>query len=345
LNNLGEELLPVNVKVKVGYNGSELEKQQNVATAPNYVFNTTNVTAELLSSTNSALTADKYEYRYGWGSYTELPANGAELLPVNVKVKATYAGACVEKQQNIGSSPHYVFNTVNATADLKSSTGDDLTASDWQYRYGWGAYSTLTNTGHELLPVNTKVKVTYKGACVEKEQNLASNSNFNFVTKKVTADLKDAGNNSIAADAWDYRYGWGAYSTLNPTGEELLPVNVKVRATYNSKTKEKEQNVVSNSSYLFNWNGTSLYKSVNDYDFTAEKVNVYPNPSDGRFMIENVNNYFRLSIYDMTGRVVYQSDINDVNKQNITLDNPVPGAYMIQLEGIGTTVTTPIMIK
>ena len=345
LNNLGEELLPVNVKVKVGYAGSELEKQQNVATTPNYVFNTTNVTAELLSSTNSALTADKYEYRYGWGTYTDLPSGGAELLPVTVKVKATYAGACVEKQQNIGSTPHYVFNTVNVIADLKSSTGDDLTTSDWQYRYGWGAYSPLTNTGHELLPVNTKVKVTYKGACVEKEQNLVSNSNFNFVTKKVTADLKDAGNNSIAANAWDYRYGWGAYSTLNPAGEELLPVSVKVRATYNSKTKEKEQNIASNSSYLFNWNGTSLYKSVNDYDFTAEKVNVYPNPSDGRFMIENVNNYFRLSIYDMTGRVVYQSDINDVNKQNITMDNPVPGAYMIQLEGIGTTVTTPIMIK
>ncbi len=345
LNDLGEEILPVNVKVRVGYNGSTLEKQQNVGSNSHFVFNTINVTAELKSSTGGSLTADDYKYRYGWGSYSTLPANGAELLPVNVKVKVYYNGACVEKQQNIGSNPHYVFNTVNVTADLEDSNGDPLTADDWKYRYGWGSYSALTNGGHELLPVNVKVKVYFKGACVEKQQNVGSNSDYDFATVNVTAELEDGNGGSLTADAWDYRYGWGGYSTLNNAGEELLPVNVKVRATYNSTTKEKQQNVGSNSSYLFNWNGNSLYKSVNDFDFSAEKVRVYPNPSDGKFMIENVNNYFRLSVYDMTGKVVYQSDINDVNNQNIILDNPIPGAYMIQLEGVGSTVTTPIMIK
>ena len=228
---------------------------------------------------------------------------------------------------------------------MEDSNGDPLTADNWKYRYGWGAYSVLTNTGHELLPVNVKVKVYYKGACVEKQQNVGSNSNYNFNTVLVTADLEDGNGGSLTADAWDYRYGWGAYSSLNNAGEELLPVNVKVRATYNGATKEKQQNVSSNSSYLFNWNGSSLYKSVNDYDFTAEKVNVYPNPSDGKFMIENVANYYRLSVYDMTGKVVYQSEINDVNNQNIILNNPIAGAYMIQLEGVGSTVTTPIIIK
>jgi hypothetical protein len=345
MNNLGEELLPVNVKVRVGYKGSKVEKQQNVGSNSHYTFNTVNVTAELKSSTGGSLTADDWKYRYGWGSYSTLTNGGEELLPVNVKVKVYYNGACVEKQQNVGSNSHYIFNTVNVTAGLEDSYGDPLTADDWKYRYGWGAYSTLTNAGHELLPVNVKVKVYYKGACVEKQQNVGSNSSYNFNTVLVTADLEDGNSSSLTADAWDYRYGWGSYSTLDNTGEELLPVNVKVRATYNGATKEKQQNVSSNSSYLFNWNGSSLYKSTNDYDFTAEKVHVYPNPSDGKFMIENVANYFRLSVYDMTGRVVYQSDINEVNNQNIILDNPVSGAYMIQLEGVGTTVTTPIMIK
>jgi ribosomal protein S11 len=345
MNNLGEELLPVNVKVRVGYKGTKVEKQQNVGSNSHYDFNTINVTAELKSSSGSTLTADDWKYRYGWGAYSTMDNAGEELLPVNVKVKVYYNGACVEKQQNVGSNSHYDFNTVNVTADLEDSNGDPLTADNWKYRYGWGAYSTLTNTGHELLPVNVKVKVYYKGACVEKQQNVGSNSNYNFNTVLVTADLEDGNGGSLTADAWDYRYGWGAYSSLNNAGEELLPVNVKVRATYNGDTKEKQQNVGSNSSYLFNWNGSSLYKSVNDYDFSAEKVSVYPNPSDGKFMIENVANYFRLSIYDMTGKVVYQSEINDVNNQNIILDNPVSGAYMIQLEGVGSTVTTPIMIK
>jgi hypothetical protein len=345
MNNLGEELLPVNVKVRVGYKGTKVEKQQNVGSNSHYDFNTVNVTADLKSSTGGALTADNWKYRYGWGAYSTLDNAGEELLPVNVKVKVYYNGACVEKQQNVGSSPHYDFATVNVTANLEDSNGDPLTADNWKYRYGWGAYSALTNGGHELLPVNVKVKVYYKGACVEKQQNVKYSPNYNFATVNVTADLEDGNGGSLTADAWDYRYGWGAYSTLNNAGEELLPVNVKVRATYNGETKEKQQNVGSNSSYLFNWNGSSLYKSVNDYDFSAEKVRVYPNPSDGKFMIENVNNYFRLSIYDMTGKVVYQSEINDVNNQNIILDNPVTGAYVIQLEGVGSTVTTPIMIK
>jgi ribosomal protein S11 len=345
MNNLGEELLPVNVKVRVGYKGTKVEKQQNVGSNSHYDFNTINVTAELKSSSGSTLTADDWKYRYGWGAYSTMDNAGEELLPVNVKVKVYYNGACVEKQQNVGSNSHYDFNTVNVTANLEDSNGDPLTADNWKYRYGWGAYSVLTNTGHELLPVNVKVKVYYKGACVEKQQNVGSNSNYNFNTVLVTADLEDGNGGSLTADAWDYRYGWGAYSSLNNAGEELLPVNVKVRATYNGTTKEKQQNVSSNSSYLFNWNGSSLYKSVNDYDFTTGKVHVYPNPSDGKFMIENVANYYRLSVYDMTGKVVYQSEINDVNNQNIILNNPIAGAYMIQLEGVGSTVTTPIIIK
>lgn len=345
LNASGHELLPVNTKVRVGYKGTKIEKQQNAGSNSHFDFATINVTADLKDSQNGLLTADSWEYRYGWGSYAPMNNLGEELLPVNVKVRVGYKGTKVEKQQNVGSNSHYDFNTVNVTADLKSSTGGTLTADNWKYRYGWGAYSTLDNAGEELLPVNVKVKVYYKGACVEKQQNVGSNSNYNFNTVLVTADLEDGNGGSLTADAWDYRYGWGAYSSLNNAGEELLPVNVKVRATYNGTTKEKQQNVGSNSSYLFNWNGSSLYKSVNDYDFSAEKVSVYPNPSDGKFMIENVANYFRLSIYDMTGKVVYQSEINDVNNQNIILDNPVSGAYMIQLEGVGSTVTTPIMIK
>ncbi len=343
--NAGHELLPVNTKIRVGYKGATVEKEQNANTNSHYDFATKSVTAELNDSQNGALTATSWQYRYGWGSYNTLNNLGEELLPVAVKVTTCYKGAKVEKEQNVNTNSNYVFNTKKVTAELKDSDNNLLTASDWKYRYGWGSYSSLNNLGEELLPVAVKVKTYYKGACVEKEQNVNTNANYNFNTVLVTADLVDAGNQPLVATTWDYRYGWGSYYTLNNAGEQLLPVNVKVRATYNSMSKEKEQNVGTTPYYLFTCNGSSIFKSANEYDFTSEKVNVYPNPSDGKFIIENVNNYFRLSVYDMTGRIVYQSDINDVNTQNIILDNPVAGAYMIQLEGIGTTVTTPIMIK
>ena len=345
LTNTGHELLPVAVKVRVGYKGATVEKEQNVGTNSHFDFATKNVTANLFDSDNNLLSADTWQYRYGWGDYTSMNNSGEELLPVAVKVRVGYKGALVEKEQNVGINPAYTFNTKKVTANLFDSDNNLLTANAWKYRYGWGGYTTMNNSGEELLPVAVKVKTHFKGACVEKEQNVNTNSVYNFNTVLVKADLKDGNGGTLNADAWDYRYGWGSYSTLDNAGEELLPVNVKVRATYNSQTREKEQNVGTNSSYLFTWNGVSLYKSTNDYDFTAEKVSVYPNPSDGKFMIENVANYFRLSVYDMTGRVVYQSDINEVNNQNIILDNPVPGVYMIQLEGVGSTITRQIMIK
>ena len=343
--NSGQELLPVSTKIRVSYKGASVEKEQNVGSNSHFDFTTKNVTAELMDSQNGSLTASDWKYRYGWGSYSSMNNLGEELLPVSVKVTVSYKGASVEKEQNVNTNSQYTFQTKNVTAELKDSYGNLLTASDWKYRYGWGSYSSMNNLGEELLPVAVKVKTFYKGACVEKEQNVNTAPNYNFNTVLVTAELKDGSNNILNANSWQYRYGWGSYSSMNNLGEELLPVAVKVKATYNSQSKEKEQNVGSNSNYLFTWNGSAINKLANEYDFTSEKVNVYPNPSDGKFVIENVANYYRLTIYDMTGRLVYQSDINEVNNHNIILNNPVSGAYIIQLEGVGSTVTTPVMIK
>jgi hypothetical protein len=45
--------------------------------------------------------AASWEYRFGWGTHIAFdPAVGVELLPVNTKVRVSYLGASVEKQQN-----------------------------------------------------------------------------------------------------------------------------------------------------------------------------------------------------------------------------------------------------
>jgi hypothetical protein len=346
LNPNGEELLPVYTKVKVSYKGASVEEQQNVASNPYFEFNTKLVTAELLSSTGANLTADKYQYRYGWGSYTDLDPNGEELLPVTTKVKVHYKHACVEEQQNVNSLSNFVFNTKLVTAELLSSTGANLTADKYQYRYGWGAYYPLDPNGEELLPVTTKVKVHYKHACVEEQQNVNSDASYEFNTVLVTADLKDTQNNTLTADSWSYRYGWGTYYTLNNAGEELLPLTVKVKATYNGEAKEKQQNVKTAPDYHFTWDGNALYKSGSeDFTSTLKEVKVYPNPSDGKFIIDNIDSFDNLAIYDLTGRLIYSKELADENTVNILLDNPVAGTYVIKLDGINSSINTPLIIK
>ena len=211
------ELLPVNTKVKVTYAGASVEKEQNAASSPDFLFNTALITAVLKNHDNTSdlSSGATFEYRYGWGDFTPL-TGPTELLPVNTKVKVTYAGASVEKEQNANANPDFVFNTVSVTASLLASNGStDLTSSaTFDYRYGWGDFTPLTGAT-ELLPVNIKVKVTYAGTSVEKEQNANSDSSFDFQTGSVTSTT-----------CTQYRYDWGGYMTFT-SPMELLSVSTK----------------------------------------------------------------------------------------------------------------------
>ncbi|HAV77093.1 MAG TPA: hypothetical protein DCX53_07050, partial [Anaerolineae bacterium] len=75
-------------------------------------------------------------------------------------------------------------------------------------------YTTLTGPT-ELLPVSTKVKVTYGGTSVEKSQNVATTPHFLFNTGKVTSST-----------CTKYRYGFGSYMTFTDP-MELLAVSTK----------------------------------------------------------------------------------------------------------------------
>ena len=267
---------PTKTKVKVYYKGASVEKQQNVQTDPSFIFNTVPVEVELLESDNSDITTNAtYKYRYGWGSYTPFdPATQPmELLPVKTKMKVFYKGASVEKQQNVGNDAIFNFQTVNVTASLNEGSGPNtLTASDWKYRHGWGSYNTLTNTGEEILPVKTKVKVYYNGASMEKQQNVKYNSHFDFNTKQVTAILKDSEGNDISSNAtFKYRYGWGSYKGFSGS-EYLLPVKTKMKVTYEDASLEKQQHVNAHPAFVFNTvkATASLNNSNNTGTFTAD---------------------------------------------------------------------------
>lgn len=67
----------------------------------------------------------------------------------------------------------------------------------------------------------------------------------------------------------------------------------------------------------------------------TSNVNVYPNPSNGNFTIDNLTPGKPLDIYDMTGKVVYHTI--SFNTMNINL-NVSPGVYMIKSENISKKI-------
>jgi hypothetical protein len=271
-----EELLPINTKITVSYMGAAIEKQQNASTAPDFVFATVPVTAVLNDSNGSPLGDATFEYRYGWASKQSF-SGPMELLPVNTKITVSYMGAAIEKQQNANTVPDFVFATVPVTAVLNDSGGSPLGGATFEYRYGWASKQPFSGP-MELLPVNTKITVSYLGAASEKDQNANTAPNFVFNTVSVTAGLLDSAGTTNLPGTFEYRYGWGSYQPFSGP-MELLPVNTKMRVSYaGGTTGDIEQNVGSNA--YFSWQTGQVNSSsgtATDYRYGWGAYNSFTN--------------------------------------------------------------------
>ena len=273
----GIDGIHTNTKFNVAYSGASMEKEQNIATNSCVDFQTVPVTAVLKDSGGATLPGT-FEYRYAWGSKVPF-TSPMELLPVNTKITVTYMSASIEKEQNANTNPDFVFATVPITAVLNDSGGSPLGGATFDYRYGWGSKLPFTSPT-ELLPVNTKITVTYAGAFVEKEQNANTNPDFVFNTVSVTASLSSSdGNTDLTSSAtFDYRYGWGSFTPLTgPT--ELLPVNIKVKVSYTSASVEKEQNANVNSSFDFQ-TGSVTGTSCTRYRYGWDSYMAFTSPME-----------------------------------------------------------------
>ena len=126
------ELLPTNYTFRVTYGGASVQKQQDVSSDPNVVFQTTLATMQLLASDGTTeLTGTAEYYANGWNTFDNgSTTTSMELLPTNYTFRVTYGGASVQKQQDVSSDPQVVFQTVAVHSD--SETATQYYASGWQ---------------------------------------------------------------------------------------------------------------------------------------------------------------------------------------------------------------------
>ena len=125
------------------YVGASMQKSQNVASDPDVVFNTTLVTMELLDSTGAALAGGAEYYASGWKTFgSGKTTTTMELLPVSYAFRVSYAGASMQKSQNVSSEPEVVFNTAQVHSVTNTCTQ--------YYASGWKTFTQ----DMELLPGN-----------------------------------------------------------------------------------------------------------------------------------------------------------------------------------------------
>ena len=75
---------------------------------------------------------------------------------------------------------------------------------------------------------------------------------------------------------------------------------------------------------------TTGIKNIN----IADSFSIYPNPNNGQFIIDNDlinNNSVRVEIVSINGQVIYSEIFNNLDKQQIDIQNPKPGIYLLKI--------------
>jgi hypothetical protein len=74
--------------------------------------------------------------------------------------------------------------------------------------------------------------------------------------------------------------------------------------------------------------------SIDILEISNELLEIYPNPSSGIFNISlksNMNKKFRVSIFDLTGRLVFENEVNNKIKIEVDLNNKSNGIYLVKV--------------
>jgi hypothetical protein len=251
-----KELLPGNYSFRMTYANASNDKQQDIGTNPMVVFQTMNAVAQLKNSQGNMIDEGTVQYYSGAWRNFGVTLNGVtmkELLPNNYSFRMTYAFASNDKQQNIATNATVVFQTVNATVELRNSQGTLMDQGTVQYYAGaWRSFGVTVNgvATKELLPTNYSFRMTHESVSIDKAQNIATSNTVAFSTVLCTVRVRDSQGRPVNnAQASYYSTAWRQIgSTVNgEVTKQLLPVNLTFRVTYGAMHQDKAQNLSTNN--------------------------------------------------------------------------------------------------
>ncbi|MFY0643529.1 MAG: hypothetical protein JXR19_03615, partial [Bacteroidia bacterium] len=243
------ELLPKSYTFRMHYGGGSIQKNQDVGSDPDVVFQTELVTMALLASDGTTLLSGGTSYyANGWKTFgSGTSTTTMELLPRSYTFRITYQGKSIQKNQNVSSDPDVEFQTELVTMVLESSTGALLSGGSSFYAGGWKTFgSGTTTTIMELLPATYTFRVSYGGGSMQKNQNVGSDPDVIFETVLATMKLLDDVGTELAGDGKYYANptGWKNFGTTQTTASmELLPIKYTFRVFYNGAHVSKKQDI------------------------------------------------------------------------------------------------------
>jgi hypothetical protein len=223
------------------------------------------------------------------------------------------------------TSGSLVFDGTGRIAFVKfvNSNNQPIEGAAVSYRYGYESKVDMGNTNSSGICVyisdntNSTVKFTlaYRGTSLEKSQNISSNPVVLFTTRPVIATLSNSiGGTPTEPYSFKYRYGYEGYTTFT-SGDEFLPVNMKVRCYY--KGTSVEHNHSNGTVYEFTTRPVTFsLTATNSTDLTSSATFKYRYGYEGYTAFANNDEFLPVN---MKVRCYYKGTSVEHNHSNGTV--------------------------
>lgn len=286
--------------------------------------------------TPSDATNQNYSWRSSNPSIASISANG--LVMGNVEGSAIITATSQDGNFTATSA-------VTVTSDVIAGTSSFIIEAE-DFSNTGGVFNDSNVPYGVNKASNVGINWVNAGDWVDYTINVTSTANYDIqymISTPITDGteiqlLIDGG--IVSTTAVPSNGSWDSYNPLN--------VNQSVRITEGTHTFR----VIASGSSDWQWNLDKIsFSSESSARLTNVKENlsgllVYPNPSKGEINIEGLTNgSYSISVYNMNGRGVYESEIQPSKSTKIDLSHLPKGIYMVHIIGSYSTKTLKVILS
>jgi hypothetical protein len=274
---------------------------------------------EVLNNTYTANTDYGYGTQIGSSNwYCVYNDTGSKVTISNMQPNTTYRVMVCEYNGIAGAEKYNINNSINNPANQTTD------------------YSKPTIQASNIIITN----ITSSAADVSYTRGNGT-SCLVLITDGTTPYPPLQDNTSYALSSQVGTSGWygkynGTANSVNLTGLNLTSYKLMV-CEYNGTTG-KEKFLTDTAIH-----NPAIFKIFGINEQLSQKINIYPNPSNGKFVIENAKGC-NLSIFNTFGELIYSRFVLDDN-YTADLNNFGDGMYFLKLEGRKGNVSMKVIVR